>query len=92
MIGHEAGGEMGFEIKHLDIEVRGTMERSKGARRGFTEIEAGTDVDSDAGQESLDKWAERIEGECPVADNLNNHTPIQMSVTASAPRMAGANI
>ncbi|MFW6262744.1 MAG: OsmC family protein [Thermotogota bacterium] len=37
-------------------------------------------VDSDADEQTLNKWLETIEKRCPVSDNLENPTPVKISL------------
>lgn len=86
VIGHVVAKELGFTIKNLRIEVSGELnpERFLGSsyqeRAGFKSISLNLIPDTDAPIETLTKWLQIIEERCPVKDNLQNTTPVCVSV------------
>jgi uncharacterized OsmC-like protein len=86
VIGHVVAKELGFTIKNLRIEVSGELnpERFLGSsyqeRAGFKSISFNLIPDTDAPIETLTKWLQIIEERCPVKDNLQNTTPVCVSV------------
>ncbi|HOI34356.1 MAG TPA: OsmC family protein [Mesotoga infera] len=87
VVGHIVAGEMGFSIKRLEIDVSGPlnaarlMGKSQDDRAGFKEIKATMKVDSDADEETLERWVKVVEDRCPVSDNLSNETPLSVKVS-----------
>jgi uncharacterized OsmC-like protein len=86
VIGHVVAKELGFTIKNLRIEVSGELnpERFLGSsyqeRAGFKSISLNLIPDTDAPIETLTKWLQIVEERCPVKDNLQNTTPVCVSV------------
>ena len=86
VIGHVVAKELGFTIKNLKIEVSGELnpERFLGSsnkdRAGFKSINLSLVPDTDADIETLAKWLQIVEERCPVKDNLQNNTPITITV------------
>jgi len=86
VIGHVVAKELGFTIKNLRIEVSGVLnpDRFLGSsyqdRAGFKTINLNLIPDTDAPIETLTKWLQIVEERCPVKDNLQNKTPVRISV------------
>lgn len=86
VIGHIVAKELGFTINKLNIEVSGDINPNKflGAsddeRAGFKSIELNLVPETNASIETLSKWLTIVEERCPVKDNLNNKTPVKLSV------------
>ena len=86
VIGHIVAKELGFTINKLNIEVSGDINPNKflGAsddeRAGFKSIELNLVPETNASIEILSKWLTIVEERCPVKDNLNNKTPVKLSV------------
>ena len=86
VIGHIVAKELGFEIKKLNIEVTGDINPNKflgvsdGERAGFKSIGLNLIPETDADINILSKWLTIVEERCPVKDNLNNKTPVKLSV------------
>lgn len=84
VVGNMVAKEMGFEIKALSFDVEGELDpagfmgKAKDVRPGYQEIIVKANVDSDADEETLNKWLEVIESRCPVSDNLANATPVKI--------------
>lgn len=75
--------DMGIEIGELSVEVEGIFNPSKfmgleDGRAGFKEVKAVVKVKTDADEETLGKWLEKIEERCPISDNLANPTPVKV--------------
>ena len=87
VIGHLVAKELGFTIRNLKIEVKGSLNPNKlfGAshkeRAGFKEINLKLIPETDATIETLVNWLKIVEERCPVKDNLVNKTPVNVSVT-----------
>ncbi len=86
VMGHLVAKEMGFKIQNLTIDAEGPLNPEKlfgqptDDRAGYKRIAVKLSVETDAEQETLDKWLAAVESRCPVSDNLGNPTPIQLSV------------
>ncbi len=86
VIGHIVAKELGFTINKLNIEVSGDINpnkflgQSNDERAGFKSIGLNLIPETDASIETLSKWLTIVEERCPVKDNLNNKTPVRLSV------------
>lgn len=86
VIGHIVAKELGFEIKKLNIEVTGDINPNKflgvsdSERAGFKSIGLNLIPETDADINILSRWLTIVEDRCPVKDNLNNKTPVKLSV------------
>ncbi len=86
VVGHLVAKELGFKIDKLNIEVSGEINPDKllgvsdEERAGFKSIQLKLIPETDASINLLVKWLEIVESRCPVRDNLNNTTPIKISV------------
>ncbi|MFP4460985.1 MAG: OsmC family protein [Thermotogota bacterium] len=86
VVGNMVAKEMGFEIKFLSFDLEGELDpaafmgKSNDVRPGYQEIRVNVNVDSDADEQTLNKWLETIERRCPVSDNLENPTPVKISL------------
>ena len=86
VIGHLVAKELGFTIKRLKIEVSGELnpDRFLGTatkeRAGFKSINLNLIPETDASIEVLIKWLQIVEDRCPVKDNLQQATPLKISV------------
>ena len=75
-IGTYMAGEMGFEIRRLEVSIDGLINsdcffgRSDQTRSGFQEIAISLDMDSSASVEQLTEWKRQLPIRCPVLDNL----------------------
>lgn len=86
VIGHIVAKELGFNINKLNIEVSGDINpnkflgQSNDERAGFKSIGLNLIPETNASIETLSKWLTIVEERCPVKDNLNNKTPVRLSV------------
>ena len=82
VVGHLIAGEMGFELRGLDISIEGELDPSKfsgqptDARAGYQSVRAILKPDTDADQDTIDKWVKAVNERCPVSDNIANATPV----------------
>lgn len=89
VVGHLVAKEMGIAIRNLSIEISGILNPAKfmgkpsEERVGYKKIDVIVKVDSNADKETLDKWIETVEKRCPVSDNLQNPTPVNITVEAT---------
>ena len=88
VMAHIVAGEMGFELKGVNINIVGNLNpdrlfgKSFEDRAGYKEIRVEVKPDCDASPEVLSKWLEAIEDRCPVSDNLRNSTPVSLDLKA----------
>ncbi len=86
VMGHIVAGEMGFELRGLDICIEGSLNpdklfgKSDAERAGYKEIVVELKPDCDAAQDVLDRWIHAVESRCPVSDNIQNLTPVKVVV------------
>jgi len=86
VIGHIVADELGFKIRKLNIEVSGDINPNKflglysSERAGFKSIGLNLIPETDADINTLSKWLTIVEERCPVKDNLDNKTPVKLSV------------
>jgi len=86
VVGKMVAKEMGFAINALSFDLEGELDpagfmgKSKNVRPGYQHIRVTIDVDSNADDQTLQKWLETIETRCPVSDNLTNTTPVKISL------------
>src|SRR5699024_12630463 len=75
-------------IRSLVASARGIFDparfmwRPTQERTGFTEIEVGIDIDSDASSEELEEIIHVAEERCPVSGNLSHPTPVRIRLTS----------
>ncbi len=86
VVGHLVAKELHFELKQLDIEIRGEINPnkflglSKDERSGFKAINVSLKTEADASDATLEKWLEIVQDRCPVKDNLLNQTPLKLKL------------
>lgn len=84
VVGHLVAQEMGFSLKGMEINMEGDLDPSKfmgketEERAGYKEIRVSLKPDSDADEETLQKWMTSVKARCPVSDNLANATPVKV--------------
>lgn len=84
VMGHLIAGEMGFELRSLEIEIAGDLNpaklfgKSDEDRAGYKNIVVKMMPDCDADEATLEKWMHTVEQRCPVSDNIQNTTPVQV--------------
>ncbi|MDA3853089.1 MAG: OsmC family protein [Bacteroidales bacterium] len=89
VVAHHIAGELDITINNLEIKTSGDINSDKflgtsdKERAGFQGINLELSYQSDAPQESIDKWLEGISKRCPVKDNLLAETPVTISVKAA---------
>ncbi|MFW6035644.1 MAG: OsmC family protein [Halothermotrichaceae bacterium] len=86
VVAHMVAKEMDFTFDNLKINLEGELNparlygKSTEERAGYKEIRVNISADTDADQETLDKWLAAVEDRCPVSDNLNNATPVKINL------------
>lgn len=63
-----------------DMNKRGLMGRPTEDRMGFQAIRLTVDVDADMPQDEIERFVQRIQERCPIADNIKAPTPIEVKV------------
>ena len=83
---HGIAAEMGFTLNSVEFLIEGDLDPAKfkglsdEGRAGFMEIRATIIADTDASEEVLQDWLERVKSRCPVSDNIANVTPVKISL------------
>ena len=84
VVGNMVAQELGFELRGIATEIEGSLNPARFAgksyddRAGFKDIQVKIKADTDADEQTLNKWIEMVENRCPVTDNLTNKTPINV--------------
>ena len=77
--------DMDVDIESLEIAVEGDLDYStylgkeSDDRTGLQGLEVSLDVET-AGDADLDAWLAAVKERCPVTDNVENETPLQVSL------------
>jgi uncharacterized OsmC-like protein len=86
VVGHTVADEMAIEIADLEVEIAGDLDPAKflgkdpEPRAGYQDVRVDLSVETDADEETLDRWLETVRERCPVSDTIGNSTPIAVSV------------
>lgn len=86
VVGNMVAKEMGFELKSLSFDIEGELDpagfmgKAKDVRPGYQEIRVSANLETDADQETLNKWIKVVEKRCPVSDNIANPTPTKFTI------------
>jgi uncharacterized OsmC-like protein len=86
IVGYLVAGEMGFELDDLKIDIKGKLDpakfrgKSESKRAGYQEIEVSINAKTDANEETLNKWLNKVKERCPVSDNIANQTPVKINM------------
>ncbi len=86
VLAHMVAGEMGVEIRGVEIDLVGTLNparlfgKSFDERAGYKDIKVTMKPDWSADEETTQKWLTAILDRCPVGDNLKNATEIEVEV------------
>jgi len=84
VMGHLIAGEMGFELRSLEIDITGELNPAKlfgqsdADRAGYKNIVVMMKPNCDADDATLEKWLHTVEQRCPVSDNIQHATPVQV--------------
>jgi uncharacterized OsmC-like protein len=85
---HEVAEDMGIAVNDIEIEIEGEFDparfqgQSSDVRAGYQDVRVSIEADTDADDETLEQWVEQTEKRCPVTDNMQNSTPMDVSVTS----------
>lgn len=86
VMAHLIAKEMNIELRSLKLDISGLLNparlfgKSFDERAGFKEISVVIKADTDADEATLQKWIEAIEDRCPVSDNLQHVTPVNIAL------------
>lgn len=86
VIGHLLAKEMGFELRSLKIDISGKLNpaklfgQSEAERAGYKSITVRINPDCDADKATLEKWLQAVKNRCPVSDNLQYNTPVDVKL------------
>ncbi len=84
VMGHLVAKEMNMELNGLTIDIEGNLNpaklfgKSDTDRSGYKEIKVFLKPDTSADQATLDMWMHQVEERCPVSDNIQNITPVNV--------------
>ncbi|MFP8955208.1 OsmC family protein [Natrialbaceae archaeon A-CW3] len=79
--------DMDIRIESLSVTVEGGVDYSayKGeetdARPGFQGLEVDIEIDADATDDELEAWLEGVKARCPITDNVEHETGIDVSLS-----------
>lgn len=83
---HIIAKEMSFDLRGVQIELDGDLDPAKlfgqdtQSRAGYSEIRVTIKPDTDADEDTLERWLQTVEQRCPVSDNLSNQTPVSIKL------------
>ncbi|WP_318568304.1 OsmC family protein [Salinigranum marinum] len=78
--------DMGIEIDELELTVEGAVNYAKykgeptDDRAGLQRVEVTVSVDADADESELRTWLAAVEDRCPVTDNVENGTAVDVGL------------
>ena len=83
--GQQIAGDMGIEIDEIRFSIEGDFNQAAFAgkdddRTGLQDIEVSMSVESDADQGTIEEWVKRTEARCPVSDNIQNETALDLTL------------
>ncbi len=86
VMAHVSAKEMNITLRGVEIDLFGDLNPAKlfglsnEDRAGYKQINVKIKPDCDADAATLEKWVKAIESRCPVSDNLQNETPVTISL------------
>ena len=86
VMGHLIADELGFKLDKLEIEVNGNLNpdrlfgKSFTERAGFKNIQVMLKPYAEVTPELLKSWIKIVKNRCPINDNLQNLTSIEIEV------------
>jgi uncharacterized OsmC-like protein len=81
--------DMDLSIEELELRVEGDVDYASyrgepsDARSGLQDIEVTIQVESDADDDALESWLEAVEERCPVTDNVENETSLEIAIESA---------
>ena len=85
MVAHD----MDLEIDEMRVAVESGVDYASyrgepsDARPGLQNLEVTIRVESDADDDALEAWLKAVEDRCPVTDNVENETPLEIAVESA---------
>lgn len=86
VVAHLVAQELAIELRSLHIDIQGEIDPARlfgqatEARAGYQYLLVAITADTDADEVTLAHWLNIVEQRCPVNDNLQNATPIGITV------------
>lgn len=86
VVGHLVARDHDLVIDDLDVDVEGDIDpktymgESTEPRAGFQSIRVRVGVDADADADALQQWMDEVAERCPVADNLQHDSEVEVTV------------
>lgn len=77
-LGHAVAKELGFVLKSLQVEIKGSMSPLQNERPGFDKIEITLKPAASAPLSILQKWMDEVQFRSPVYDSLD--TPVSLNL------------
>ncbi len=80
--------DMEIDIEEMTVEITGGVDYSRyrgeesDARPGLQELDVTITVDADADVATLEEWLVAVKERCPVTDNVENETPLELGIEA----------
>ncbi len=90
VMGHLVAKEMGFHLSGLKIDITGSLNpaklfgKSDDERAGYKTITVQITPECNVDKETLQQWMHTVEERCPVSDNLQNITPVEVQLGTPA--------
>ena len=87
VVAYLIAGELNIKLDRLTIEVNGNINPAKlfgklpEERAGFKQINLNLKPETSASPELIEKWLNEIKRRCPINDNLQNPTPVSISLS-----------
>ena len=78
--------DMDLPIDAMELSVAGDVDYASyrgdpsDARPGLQTLEVSLSLDTDADDDTVAKWLAAVDARCPVTDNVENETPLELSV------------
>lgn len=89
VVAHLVARELGIKLDKLTVKVDGNLNperflgKSNNERAGFKQINLILQPKTQATPEQLIQWVREIENRCPINDNLQNSTPVSLTISGS---------
>lgn len=89
VVAHLVARELGIKLDKLIVKVDGNLNperflgKSDNERAGFKQINLILQPETQATPEQLIQWVREIENRCPINDNLQNSTPVSLTISGS---------
>jgi uncharacterized OsmC-like protein len=86
VMGHIIAKEMNINLRGLKIDISGNINPNKlfgkcqKDRAGYKAITVSLKPDCDADPDTLAKWLHEVESRCPVSDNIQHGTPVNVVI------------